>query len=57
MATSTSWPILREMNAEGDYPEVLWELAAAMDTGASVPAGRPMTVEETYTESLGCPGS
>ena len=57
MATSTSWPILREMNAEGDYPEVLWGLAAAMETGGSVPAGRPMTVEETYAESLGCPSS
>ena len=33
MATARTWPILREMNAEGDYPEVLWELAAAMETG------------------------
>lgn len=33
MATSTSWPILREMNKDGDYPEVVWELAAAMPSG------------------------
>ena len=33
MATSRHWPILREMNSEGDYPEVLWEDAAAMPQG------------------------
>lgn len=27
MATSRDWAILREMDAEGDYPEVLWEYA------------------------------
>jgi hypothetical protein len=57
MATSTSWPILREMNAEGDYPEVLWELAAAMETNAAAPAGTPTSVEQAYESALGCPGS
>jgi hypothetical protein len=33
MATSRHWPILREMNPFGDYPEVLWEKAAAMKRG------------------------
>lgn len=54
MATATTWPVLQEMNEEGDYPEVVWELAAAMETNGTVPAGRPMTVEEAYTSALGC---
>ncbi|MGH3059400.1 MAG: hypothetical protein ACRDPP_14355 [Gaiellaceae bacterium] len=37
-----------------ESPEVLWELAAAMETSGPVPAGRPMTVEETYEAALGC---
>ena len=55
MATSTTWPVLQEMNDEGDYPEVVWELAAAMATDGTIPAGRPMTVEEAYEATLGCP--
>jgi hypothetical protein len=55
MSTSRTWPVLQEMNEEGDYPEVLWELAAAMETNAPVPAGKPMTVEEAYVAALGCP--
>jgi hypothetical protein len=27
LASSRSWPVLQEMNAEGDYPEVLWDFA------------------------------
>jgi hypothetical protein len=33
MATSRHWPILREMNRDGDYPELVWQLAAAMPSG------------------------
>jgi len=55
MATSSTWPVLQEMDAEGDYPEVLWELATAMKTNGSVPAGKPMTVEDAYRPALGCP--
>jgi hypothetical protein len=42
------------MNAEGDYPEVVWELADAMATGAPVSGGVPLTVRESYVDSLGC---
>ena len=38
--------MLREMDAEGDYPEVVWEYAA------EVQAGR---VPEGYRDGLGCP--
>jgi hypothetical protein len=54
MATSTTWPVLQQMNEEGDYPEVVWGLAAAMRTDGTVPAGRPATVEQAYEQSLGC---
>jgi hypothetical protein len=56
LATSRGWPILREMNAEGDYPEVLWQYADAVQSGSEVPAGKPgTTVAQTYTRALGCP--
>jgi hypothetical protein len=58
MATSRTWAVLLEMEDEGDYPEVLWEYAAAMATDGDVPGGGPgMTVEATYRTALGCPGS
>ncbi len=44
---SKEWPILHEMNARGDYPEVVWEYA---DEAA---AGR---VPEGYRQGLGCTG-
>ena len=55
MATSHRWPILREMDEEGYYPEVLWELADAMATNAAVSGGKPLTtIEESYADALGC---
>jgi hypothetical protein len=45
LGTSRDWPILKEMNADGDYPEVVWEYA---DQAA---AGK---VPEGYREGLGC---
>jgi hypothetical protein len=58
MATSRTWPVLLEMDDEGDYPEALWDYAAAMATNGDVPAGRPgLQVGETYRSALGCPGA
>jgi hypothetical protein len=54
MATSHGWAVLQEMDYEGDYPEVVWEYADALATNASVPGGRPLTVEESYASALGC---
>lgn len=54
MATSHDWAVLAEMNEEGDWPEVVWELADAMPTDAPVSGGRPLTVAESYDESLRC---
>jgi hypothetical protein len=33
MATSTHWPILREMTKEGEYSEVVWQAARWMPKG------------------------
>lgn len=54
MSTSRRWPILREMNAVGDYPEVLWEYADAMRGVRSFPGATPRWVEEGYRSGLGC---
>ena len=45
MGTSRQWPVLQEMDPEGDYPEVVWEYADAMAAGQ---------VPEGYVEGLGC---
>jgi hypothetical protein len=56
LATSRSWPILREMQADGAYPDVLWQYADAVRTGGDAPAGKPgMTVARTSNDALGCP--
>jgi hypothetical protein len=43
------------MNADGDYPEVVWQYADAVNGKGDVPAGKlGLTVEETCTDALGC---
>ena len=55
MATSHRWAILREMNAAGDYPEVLWELADAMPGNDDIAAGAPgFKIADSYRDGLGC---
>lgn len=45
LATSRQWPVLLEMDARGDYPEVVWSYAD------DVAAGRDVT---GYQDGLGC---
>ena len=45
LGTSRDWPILQDMNPQGDYPEVVWDYAD------QIAAGR---VPEGYREGLGC---
>lgn len=52
LATAREWPLLRELNARGDYPEVVWELADGVANGGALPRGG--TVEGTYVEALNC---
>jgi hypothetical protein len=45
LATSHGWKVLNDMNAEGDYPEALWEYANQVAKGQD-PTG--------YQQGLGC---
>ena len=54
MATSRDWPILREMQAEGAYPSVVWQYADAMAGDGVVTGGRTRSIEESYRQALGC---
>jgi hypothetical protein len=54
MSSSRDWEILREMQAEGAYPAVLWELADAMAGSGRIMGGRGSTVQESYSQGLGC---
>jgi hypothetical protein len=51
MATSKRWPILREMAADGAYPNLIWQLAAAMPSGKWPPRGGRLL---PHAEGLGC---
>jgi hypothetical protein len=55
LASARSWPILLEMNAEGDYPEVVWQYADALNGKGDVPAGKPRGHGRgEYRGALGC---
>ena len=45
LGTSRQWPILRQLDAAGDYPEVVWELSDQAVAGQ---------VPDWYREGLGC---
>ena len=45
LGTSRQWPVLKQMDADGDYPEVVWEYAGQVGAGK---------VPEGYREGLGC---
>lgn len=49
LATSHDWKVLRDMDAEGDYPEVLWQYADAL---AAPGAGE--SAVDGYRGALGC---
>lgn len=51
MATSTTWPLLREMGKQGAYPEVVWGYADAMKGNGKF-YGRPL--EYDVSNGLGC---
>jgi hypothetical protein len=54
MNSSRKWRVLEEMNADGDYPEVLWQYADAMASGGTIEGGRPMSLEESARDGLDC---
>ena len=60
MGTSRRWAILKEMQDEGGWSEVVWDYADAMASDGSVigsselTMGREMTIDESYEAALGC---
>ena len=43
------------MDAEGDYPEAVWQYADAVNGASTVPGGKPgLTIGGTYKDALGC---
>lgn len=47
--------VLRQMDADGDYPEVVRDLAAAVRGSGKIDQGKPaMPVEDVYPSALGC---
>ena len=55
LAGSRDWPLLKAMDAEGDYPEVVWQYADAINGKGNVPGGKlGLTVGGTYKEAFGC---
>lgn len=52
LSTSRQWKVLLDMDAEGDYPEVVWEYADAIASGA--PAGKGGAPLTGYRGALGC---
>lgn len=53
LATSPDWPVLQAMDAEGDYPEAVWELSSeASRPGAGT--GPSPALRSRYVASLGC---
>jgi len=54
MKTSRRWAILREMSAQGAYPEVLWDIADAMVRGGRTLGGKGPPVQDAYRSALGC---
>lgn len=55
MGTSPEWDILQEMEPQGGWSEVVWELSAAMAGDGTVDRGRPdIPLADEYVNSLGC---
>jgi hypothetical protein len=53
LASARDWPVLREMQAEGDYPRVLWQYADALAGDGTIAGGKPgMSVAGMYRNAL-----
>jgi hypothetical protein len=57
MATSHRWSILQEMRKDGAYPEAIWQYADAMARNAPLAGRKPVNVEDSYRDALGCQSS
>ena len=54
LASSRGWPALIYLAESGGYSEVVWEYADAIAGDGTVAQGRILTVQESYSDALGC---
>ena len=54
LKTARGWAVLQEMDAEGDYGDVLFQYVDAVAAGGTVLGGTVLTVEDSYKDALGC---
>ena len=54
LKTARSWAVLKEMEREGKYGEVLLQYVDAIAADGKVVGGKPVSVEESYKDALGC---
>ena len=54
LKTARSWAVLKEMEREGKYGEVLLQYVDAIAADGKVVGGKPVSVEESYKSALGC---
>ena len=53
LQSSRKWTVLRQMAKQGDYPEVLWEIAQAAAAGGRTAWGTKLT-RDNWEQGLGC---
>jgi hypothetical protein len=53
MATSRQWAVLHQMDPDGAYPEVVWQVADALN-GKPLPRPAGWTIEDWTKPALGC---
>jgi hypothetical protein len=56
LQTSHQWAVLRQMDEQGDYPEVLWEIADAAVAGSQTVGGTELERGD-WMQGLGCDSS
>jgi hypothetical protein len=54
LKTARSWTVLKEMEREGAYGEVLFQYADAIASDGTVVGGKTLTVAQSYKDALGC---
>ena len=54
LKTAGSWAVLKEMEREGKYGEVLRQYVDAIAADGKAVGGKPVSVEESYKDALGC---
>jgi hypothetical protein len=54
MQSSRNWAILLEMDAEGDYPKVIWSYADGMAGDGTLPGSAGLAVEDAAHLGIGC---